>query len=252
MQAPLDRLVRDYAPRHHLVELRSDGDQADDGRLATLDIRFARFDAWNEIDSWYEGRFLERLSPGAFRKTMKERAGQIVALFNHGHDPQIGDKVLGPVEDMGERADGPYLTVALMDTSYGRDLLPGLRAGLYGASYMFRVIREEWADEPERSEHNPLGLPERTIQEVKLYEAGPVTFPADEGTSVGARSSTHRYLDPRTLDAARAARDGHTADPSSAADTTADTPPDEAPVWLRDIDEHDQTMALLRTMQGAS
>ena len=74
----------------------------------------------------------------------------------------------------------------------------------------------------------------------------------NEGASVGARSSTHRYLDPRTLDAARAARDGHTADPSSAAGTTADTPPDEAPVWLRDIDEHDQTLALLRTLQGAS
>lgn len=250
MQAPLDRLVRDYAPRHHLLELRSD-DDADDGRLATLDIRFARFDQWNEIDSWFEGRFLERLSPGAFRKTMRERAGQIVSLFDHGHDPQIGNKVLGPVEDMGERADGPYLTVALMDTSYGRDLLPGLRAGLYGASYMFRVIREEWVDEPERSDHNPLGLPERTIQEVKLYEAGPVVFPADEGASVGARSSTHRYLDLRTLDALRAAQDGHTDTPG-AAHTPADTPPAEAPVWLRDSDEHDQTLALLRTLQGAS
>ena len=101
MEAPLDRLVRDYAPRHHLVELRADDDQADDGRLATLDIRFARFDQWNEIDSWFEGRFLERLSPGAFRTTMKERAGKIVALFNNRHEPQIADKVLCPVEDMG-------------------------------------------------------------------------------------------------------------------------------------------------------
>lgn len=251
MQAPTDRLVRDYAPRLHFVELRSDDDQPDDDRLATLDVRFARFDQWNEIDSWFEGRFLERVAPGAFRKTMSERAGQIVSLFNHGHDPQIGDKVLGPITDMGERADGPFLSVALMDTSYNRDLLPGLRAGLYGASYMFRVIREEWSDEPERSDHNPLGLPERTIQEVKLYEAGPVTFPADEATSVGARSSTHRYLDLRTLDALRAAQDGH-PDTSSAANPTADTPPAGAPVWLRDSDEHAHTMAELRTLQGVS
>ena len=250
MQAPLDRLVRDYAPRLNLVELRAD-DEPGDGRLATLDVRFARFDQWNEIDSWFEGRFLERVAPGAFRKTMSERAGQIVALFNHGHDPQIGDKVLGPIEDMGERADGPYLTVALMDTSYNRDLLPGLRAGLYGASYMFRVTREQWTDDPEKSDHNPLGLPERTIQEVKLYEAGPVTFPADEMTSVGARSSTHRYLDARTLDAFRAAHGGH-PDPASAANPATDTPPDEAPVWLRDIDEHDQLLAELRTLRSVS
>ncbi len=210
MEAPTDRLVRDYAPRLHFVELR-DADDPGDGRLATVDIRFARFDAWNEIDSWFEGRFLERVARGAFRKTMTERAGRVVSLFNHGADPQIGDKVLGPIEDMGERADGPWMTVALMDTSYGRDLLPGLRAGLYGASYMFRVIAEDWNDKPERSEHNPLGLPERTIREVKLYEAGPVTFPADEDTSVGVRSGTHRYLDARTLDQHRAAHDGHPA-----------------------------------------
>jgi len=245
MDAPTDRLVRALASPG-LLELRANTDDYDDDRLATLDIRFARFNEFNEIDSWFEGRFLERLAPGAFRKTMAERAGRIVSLFNHGADPQIGDKALGPIEDMGERADGPFVTVALMDTSYGRDLLPGLRAGLYGASYMFRVVREEWHDSPDVSDPNPMGLPERTIQEVKLYEAGPVTFPADENTAVGARSLTDRYLDLRTHDKLRAA--GKAPGQSSAATTDHDAPPAQAPVWLRDHDEHDQTVALLRTL----
>jgi HK97 family phage prohead protease len=244
MFAPTDKLVRARA-LPGVLELRAD-DAPDDGRLATVDIRFARFSEWNEIDSVYEGRFLERLAPGAFTKTMRERAGKIVSLFNHGHDPQIGDKVLGPIEDMGERADGPYVSVALMDTSYGRDLLPGLKAGLYGASYMFRVINEDWVDEVERSEHNPHRLPERTIREVKLYEAGPVTFPADENTAVGTRSLTDRYLDLRTLDAARAARGGHPVDAEEGREQRPAEPPDEA--LARDHDEHDQTLALLRTL----
>ncbi len=174
----------------------ADDDTPDDGRLATLDIQFARFNHWNEIDSWFEGRFLERLSPGAFTRTMQHRSGRIVSLFNHGHDPQIGDKVIGGIDDMGERQDGPFLTVALDDTSYGRDLLPGLRRGNYGASYMFRVVQEAWDDDPGEAEHNPEGIPERTIKEVQLYEAGPVTFPADESTTIGVRgylSETDRF-----------------------------------------------------------
>lgn len=253
MDAPLDRLVRAVALPGALELRQAHMDdehdpEDDDGVLATLEIRFARFDAWNEIDSWYEGRFLERVQFGAFKKTMAERAGRIVSLFNHGHDPQIGEKVLGPVIDMGERADGPFMVVELHDTSYGRDLLPGLRAGLYGASYMFRVIGEEWVDEPGSSAHNPQGLPERTIKEIKLYEAGPVVFPADEQASVGVRSLTDKYLDLRTLEQVRAARGGHPTEPQGR-DLPPAGPPTEAPDWLRDIDEHDQTLALLRTLK---
>lgn len=200
MDAPLDDLYR-AAPAGLAVR----ADDNSDGRLATLDITFARFGVWNEIDSWLEGRFLERLSPGAFSKTMQERRGAIKALFDHGYDPQIGNKVLGDIEDIGERQAGPFMQIALHDTSYGRDLLPGLRSGAYGASYRFRVVKETWEDEPGRSDHNPLGLPERTIQEVKLYEAGPVTFPADEGTTVGVRSLTDRFCGTRPDEVSRAA-----------------------------------------------
>ena len=46
-------------------------------------------------------------------------------LFEHGMDPQIGNKVLGPIEDLGEDKRGAYYTVPLLDTSYNRDLAPG-------------------------------------------------------------------------------------------------------------------------------
>jgi hypothetical protein len=44
-----------------------------------------------------------------------------------------------------------------MDTSYNRDLLPGLKAGLYGASHRFQVMREEEVASPEPSDSNPHG-----------------------------------------------------------------------------------------------
>jgi hypothetical protein len=84
--------------------------------------------------------------------------------------------------------------VPLLDTSYNRDLIPGLQAGLYGASFRFAVMQEEFDSKPKRSDHNPTGLPERTITEAKVREFGPVTFPAYAGATAGLRSMTDEFL----------------------------------------------------------
>lgn len=163
----------------------------DDDRLATIEVDFSRFDSWYEIDSYWEGRFLERTRAGAFKRTIARNGPTgVKVLFNHGFDMNIGDKVLGVPEVLDERDGGPHLEAGLLDTSYNRDLLPGLRAGAYGSSFMFEVTAEEWNHEPEKSDYNPEGLPERTITEVTLYEAGPVTWPASPEATAGIRSGT--------------------------------------------------------------
>jgi HK97 family phage prohead protease len=176
-----------------------DGDQAataaEDGRLGTLEVNFSKFDTWYEISSWWEGNFLERTVAGAFKKTIAERGGQVKILFNHGMDLNIGDKVLSVPEVIEERADSPYLEGPLFDTSYNRDLMPGLRAGAYGSSFMFEVLGESWIQEPPRSSHNPDGLPERTITEVRLHEAGPVTWPANPDATASLRSGVDWYAE---------------------------------------------------------
>lgn len=165
----------------------------EDGRLATLEVNFSTFNSWYRIDSWLEGTFLERTSPGSFKKTIDERGKQVKILYNHGMDMNIGDKVLAVPEVIEERKDSPYLEGGLLDTSYNRDLLPGLRAGAYGSSFMFEVIHDEWNEEPERSAGNPDGIPERTIHEVRLFEAGPVTWPANPDSTAGVRSGVDWY-----------------------------------------------------------
>jgi HK97 family phage prohead protease len=174
--------------------------------LGTLVSRFSPFDTWYEIDSWWEGRFLEQTARGAFAKTMTEQRNSVVCMFNHGYDMQIDMKLLGTVNELREDPDAAVGEVALWDTSYNRDLLPGLRAGAYGSSFRFRVIREEWNDEPGKSAANPDGIPERTIREVRLYEFGPVTYPANPAATSGMRSLTDQYYeqlrsrDPRGYD----------------------------------------------------
>jgi HK97 family phage prohead protease len=174
--------------------------RADGAAMPTLTGFFSVFDEWTEINSMWEGHFMERFSPGAFSKTMKENRDGMRVLFQHGQDPQIGDKVLGPISALREEPRGAYYEAPLLDTAYNRELLPGLEAGLYGASFRFRVMREEIIDKPEASKTNPRGLPERTVKEAMVREFGPVTFPAYAGATAGVRSLTDEFLLRRFLD----------------------------------------------------
>jgi HK97 family phage prohead protease len=180
------------------IPLRAEGDSAPaEGDLGRLFVRFSPFDTPYEINSMWEGRFIERTKPGAFKKTIAESKRSdgtfsTKVLFNHGSDFNIGDKPLAVPDRMAEVNEdgyhGPELEGNLLDTSYNRDIRSMLEARALGSSFMFEVIREEWNNEPEPSDSNPEGLPERNIQEVRLFEAGPVTWPASPTASAGLRS----------------------------------------------------------------
>ncbi len=156
---------------------------------------FARFNEWTEIDSTFEGNFMERVAPGAFARSLAHDRNKMRVLFQHGRDPQIGDKPLGIPTLLREDELGAAYEVPLLDTSYVADLIPGLRAGVYGSSFRFQVIAEHLDNTAPASSYNPKGLPERTITEAKVMEFGPVTFPAYEGATAGVRSLTDWYLE---------------------------------------------------------
>jgi HK97 family phage major capsid protein/HK97 family phage prohead protease len=183
-QPPTDNLFR--AQWAQPFELRD----TEGSEMPTMVGHFAVFNRWTEINSFIEGRFMERMAPGAFRKTLRENRDRIKVLFQHGKDPQIGEKVLGPLQETGEDERGGTYEVPLLDTSYNRDLLPGLKAGLYGSSFRFRVMKEDVDQRPKPSDHNPEGIPERTVIEAHVMEFGPVTFPAYAEAGVGIRSIT--------------------------------------------------------------
>jgi HK97 family phage prohead protease len=183
-------ILRAWDPADSL-EARADADTG----MPVLSGHFSKFGNWYRISSLYEGNFLERVAKGAFTKTITEGRAQMRVLFQHGMDPQIGDKVLGPIETLQEDRQGPFYEVPLLDTSYNRDLAPGLLRGLYGASFRFEVVKDKWDHKPQRSEHNPDGIPERTITEARVYEFGPVTWGANPEATATARSMTDRYYD---------------------------------------------------------
>ena len=191
-------------PRDDLVRAIFGGDEPAievreaDGERPVMAGHFAVFDEWTEINSVYEGQFMERIAPGAFAKTFEADRGSIRVTFNHGKDPSLGDKVLGTISELGEDNRGAHYAVPLFD---GIDplLISGLRAGAYGSSFRFRVTREDFKKQPTRDDAgqlpawNPKGLPERTIRQAQVMEFGPVTFPAYAAATAGIRSLTDQY-----------------------------------------------------------
>jgi phage head maturation protease len=98
---PRENLVR--AVMDDGVQFRATDPGVGDGRLGTLTGAFAVFNQWTEINSMWEGNFIERIAPSAFKKTVAENLSGMRVLFQHGQDPQVGDKPLGPIESLNER-----------------------------------------------------------------------------------------------------------------------------------------------------
>jgi len=172
-------------------ELRGAGEG--DDSIGTLSGHFSAFNNWYRVSSVWEGEFLEQIAPGAFAKTIAEDRGGMRVLFDHGFDPTLGNKVLGPIRELREEDAGGYYEVPLYDTSYNRDLLPGLKGGQYGASFRMKVEADDWDDKPGVSDFNPNGVPLRTITRSKVMEFGPVTFPANPQASATVRSVTDEF-----------------------------------------------------------
>jgi HK97 family phage prohead protease len=233
--APREGLYRGLPEAPVLLRAEDDAPQ-DNGNGSTMSGHFAVFDTWTEIHSWFEGDFLERLAPGAFTKTLTERMEQIRVQFDHGFDTHIGSAPLGPLQVAREDDFGAYFEVPLLDTDYNRErILPLLQGrtidgrnlgSQLGSSFRFQVLQESWVEEPARSDHNPNGLPERTVTEVRVMELGPVVFPAYPTATAGVRSLTDHYLE-RTRELRSSA---HELTPAAAAGTAAEATDEPAVV----------------------
>lgn len=213
-----ERTSRIEAPLRRAPE-RRDGT---DGR-PTLAGHAAVFDVWTEIEDW-DGVYRERIMPGAFRKTLRER-GVPKVMLNHGRHPSVGSLPLGVCSRALEDDTGLWIECPLSETAYNRDVVIPLLSdrALDGMSFMFDVIRETWTDDVEGG-----ALPERTIHEVRLYEAGPVTWPAYEQTDVALRARAATLPTALTVEE-RAARFEAWRSEISGTATTAAPPDGDAP-----------------------
>lgn len=186
---------RDNLQRSVPFTVRDIGDNSDG---LTLDGYAAVFNTPTEINSW-EGRFLEKISPGAFKKTIRERTPRL--QFDHGSHALIGSIPIGKISSLEEDARGLHVIARLADNWLIEPLRDALEQNaIDGMSFRFSVVREIWTDGEGKKITDPMklmellydppetGLAERDLKELKVSELGPVVWPAYEETSVGVRS----------------------------------------------------------------
>lgn len=171
-----------------------------EGNVQTAKGYAALFD--NETD--IGGYWREKIAPGAFAKSLKER--DVVALHSHDRGRVVGRTGAGTLK-LTEDDTGLAFENDLPDTSDGRDLAVSIeRKDIPGMSFGFITRKQEWDE--------TIDPPLRTIIEAELIEITYTAFPAYPDTSVGLRSlegarqerSTHNRQAAATRIAARRAR----------------------------------------------
>ena len=135
----------------------------------------AKYGKWSED----LGGFTEKIRKGAFDEVLEN---DVRALKNHDPNLLLGRTASGTLT-LSTNSVGLHFDIDPPNTNTGRDTIEEIRRkDITGCSFSFVTEEEDW----KYYEDKP---PERTIVKVgRLFDVGPVTYPAYPDTSVAARS----------------------------------------------------------------
>jgi len=146
----------------------------------TLEGYAAVFNSPTQIND-RDGQYEEMIAPGAFKRTIA--GGNPVLMFDHGQHPVLGSMPIGSLRSIREDPHGLFISARLFDNWMTEPLRQAITAdppAIKGMSFRFQVVKDIW-------DHSA-DTPQRTLKEVRLFELGPVVFPAYGDTTVALRS----------------------------------------------------------------
>jgi len=156
----------------------------------------APFDTPTEISDSM-GTYVETIAPGAFARTIAERADRVKVYAQH----DTGQLPVGKAVSLTESRDGLRAVLQLSNTSAGRDLATLARDGVVtGLSIGFQAIRDSWNTQ----------RAERRLTEIRLQEISLTPFPAYATAQVTSVRSEPADLERPFLEVARRRLDLHT------------------------------------------
>lgn len=162
--------------RFQATEVRVDGDD-DAKRITGYAAVFYDGTPGTEFELW-DGA-VERIMPGAFDKALS-RPDDVRALFNHSANRALGRTSSGTLKLKADKRGLLYETKPKKTRAY-RDAVEDIESGdVTGSSFSFNMTDGEWSRE------NDLDI--RLVRGIKLFDVGPATFPAYEGSTAGTRA----------------------------------------------------------------
>lgn len=162
------------------LETRADGKKVITG-LGAVFYNAANAGTEYELANWGGFRILERIMPGAFDRAIQER-DDARGLFNHDPSHLLGRVSSGTmrlsVDDQGLRYE---IDIDAEDSDHQKVVRKIERGDLTGSSFAFIPRRVVWVEEEDRDI--------RQIEDLELFDTGPVTYPAYEASTTGVRSA---------------------------------------------------------------
>lgn len=148
-------------------------------------------------EQYDSGWFIETIKPGAFARALREKQ-DVRCCFNHDPSNLLGRTKAGTLTLSEDTKGLKFVCDLNSDTRVGNEVHAMISRGdLDGCSFAFQVTKQTWREEKE-DPNDPKSrmIQYRDIEDVDLFELGPVTFPAYEGTSVGARTARRSAMWP--------------------------------------------------------
>jgi len=164
-----------------------------DGEVSVMSGYGALFNSWTMIG----GSFREMVLPGAFADTIRD--DKVKALWNHDRAYVLGsNRANPPTLELLEDEKGLRYSIDLPQHAYW---LPTLvesvqRGDTEGSSFSFQATEDRWESDEEGEK--------RSIIKARIFDLGPVTFEAYEGTEIAVRSLISVDIDIASLSKALA------------------------------------------------
>lgn len=137
-------------------------------------------DEYTKLKDRWGDCFYEKISPGAFLKTLNDKSRDKFMLINHDWNKVVG-RTNSNLE-LEEDNKGLRFSLEIPNTSDGNDLLENVRLGLVkGCSFGFNIVNQKtrWDDDWNFY---------RDITEVDLFEITATPIPAYSDTEISCRS----------------------------------------------------------------
>ena len=160
------------------IETREDGSNCLTGYAAVF---YRADDPGTEFELW-EG-YVERIMPGAFDTAILE--DDVRALVNHDANMILGRNKSGTLS-LSTDGTGLRYEIDLPDTQVGRDTKTSIERGdIDGSSFAFI------ADSVNRRSVD--GVEIREVTKARLYDVGPVVYPAYAASTADTRAAKDDY-----------------------------------------------------------
>jgi len=161
------------------IEQRDDGSKVIVGYGAVF---YRTEDSGTEYELW--DNVFERISPTAFDRAIKE-SHDVRGLFNHDASNLLGRVSSKTLRLSTDKTGLRYeIDVDMDDPDHQRVVRKIERGDLTGSSFAFKPTMTRWEDQDDQEV--------RWIDDVDLFDTGPVTYPAYTSATTGLRSDHGR------------------------------------------------------------